>query len=142
LDLSLKDIIAKLFTGMPASEKPWIERLWVYSILLFLSFLTYANTLPNEFVFDDNPVIVRNPLIQDLRSIPTVFTTPYWIDGETHLYRPLTLTSFALNHAVGGLDPTGYHLLNIALHGLVVIGLYALGSRLGLSSRGTHLWAR
>jgi len=141
MDVPLKEIIAKLFAGTPASEGPWKERFWVYGILLLLSFVTYANTLPNEFVFDDKPVIVRNPLIQDLRSIPTVFTTPRWIDGETHLYRPVTLTSYALNHALGGLDPRGYHLLNIAVHGLVVICLYALGSRLGLSRTANFLSA-
>ncbi len=33
---------------------------------------------------------------------------------------PLLLTTLAINHAVSGLDPWSHHLVNIALHWLVV----------------------
>lgn len=106
-----------------------------------LSVLAYANTLPNELIFDDKPVILDNQLIRDFRSLPRIFTTPQWTYGETHIYRPIPLATFALNRAIGGVDPTGYHVLNIILHGFVVICLYVLGMRLSLSQTGNFLSA-
>ena len=130
-----------LFRGIPASTLSRTGRFWVYGILMAVSFVAYANTLPNELIFDDKPVILHNPLIHDLSSLSTAFVRPYWTHGESHIYRPFTLASFALSRAIGGYEPSGYHALNIFLHGLVAICLYVLGTRLGLSQTGNFLSA-
>lgn len=36
--------------------------------------------------------------------------------GSHGSYRPLCVATFRLNHLVGGLEPWGYHLVNVALH--------------------------
>jgi protein O-mannosyl-transferase len=50
--------------------------------------------------------------------------TPLVDSGSHGSYRPLCVLSFKLNHLVGGLKPSGYHLINTLLHclatGLVV----------------------
>jgi len=69
--------------------------------------------------------IVDNRLVRalDLRGI---FLTPSWW-GEpgrasyAPAYRPVTTLSFALNHALGGLDPLGYHAVNVLLHAAVCV---------------------
>ena len=104
--------------------------------MLVLCVIAYANSLGTEFVFDDLPVIVNNPLIGDSGSIPRIFKTPRWVVQDAGLYRPITLLTFHANHVAGGLNPFGYHVTNIALHTLVVLVLYALGLRLGLSWMG------
>ena len=48
------------------------------------------------------------------------------------LYRPITIISFAMNHALGGNAPAGYRAVNILLHGLASVLLLWLGLRLGL----------
>lgn len=53
----------------------------------------------------------------------SVFTNDFWgepiYSNTSHKsYRPLTILTFRWNYAIGGLDPTGYHLVNIVLHGL------------------------
>ena len=69
-------------------------------------------------------MIVENHLVRapDLRDL---LLTPSW--GEpgqasyNRQYRPLTTLSFALNHALGGLDPVGYHAVNVLLHAVVCV---------------------
>jgi hypothetical protein len=47
-----------------------------------------------------------------------------------HFYRPVTSLSFALDHAVWGLEATGYHLTDLLLLLACAIGVAALGRRL------------
>jgi len=53
----------------------------------------------------------------------SVFSNDFWgepIHSNTShkSYRPITILTFRLNYVIGGLDPIGYHLININLHGL------------------------
>ncbi|XP_010785959.1 transmembrane and TPR repeat-containing protein 2, partial [Notothenia coriiceps] len=71
-----------------------------------------------------------------------IFYDDFWGTLLTHSgshksYRPLCTLSFRLNHAVGGLEPWGYHLVNVALHGAVT-GLFTSLARLLL---GGGLWS-
>ena len=47
-----------------------------------------------------------------------------------HFYRPVTTLCFALDHAVWGLEPSGYHLTDLLLLLACAIGVAALGRRL------------
>lgn len=94
-----------------------------------LALLVFANTLGNGFTYDDNPIIVENPRVRDLSDVRGIWLTDWWasrLDDEQalspkrdRLYRPLTLFTFALNFAAGGLRPFGYHLVNVLLHAAV-----------------------
>ncbi|XP_031369309.1 protein O-mannosyl-transferase TMTC2 [Apis dorsata] len=42
--------------------------------------------------------------------------TPLSDRGSHGSYRPLCVATFRLNHLLGGLEPWGYHLVNVALH--------------------------
>lgn len=72
----------------------------------------YANSLHGPFVFDDLPAIRDNPSLQHLSS--ALF--PPSADGNTVGGRPLLNLSFAINHAIGGLDVRGYHVVNALIH--------------------------
>jgi hypothetical protein len=108
----------------------------VVLVLLFvLVTLAYANSLPNQFTFDDEVVIGRNPLIKHGHHLPTLLANDYWAGArdpasapyvKIGLYRPLVLLSYAANYAAGGLDPIGYHLFNVLLHFAVVWLIYLL----------------
>ena len=47
-----------------------------------------------------------------------IFTHPSWWGTHTKIttWRPLTTLSFAANYALGGVDPRGYHVVNVGLH--------------------------
>ncbi len=74
--------------------------------------LAYANSFRGPFVFDDTESIVQNRHIRHLASLQVL--SP---ERENPLAgRPLANISFAVNYALGGLEPGGYHALNLAIH--------------------------
>jgi protein O-mannosyl-transferase len=52
-------------------------------------------------------------------------------------YIPLTRLSWSLNHALGGMDPWGYHLVNVLLHAGNSLIFYAVARRL-LAAAGNN----
>ncbi len=96
-------------------------------LVALVALLAYANNLPNGFAMDDGYNVVDNALVRDLSNVPTFFTQPLGANADdaysrqinSGYWRPLVLTSYALDHAVWGLDPFGFHLTNDLLHALV-----------------------
>ena len=93
-----------------------------WKILLLIAVIStavYANSFRNSFHFDDQHYIVENPYIRDLKNIPSFFFSPQHSSFEkvfTSHYRPLLVTSYAINYAIGGLRPAGYHVVNLLFH--------------------------
>ncbi len=84
--------------------------------IVMIGFAAYSGSLGNGFTFDDYAVVVNNPVVGEGR-LSEVFSTGYWrAQPDAGHYRPLTILSFVLNHAAGGLKPFGYHLTNLVLH--------------------------
>ena len=82
--------------------------------LAVVTALSYLPVLDAGFLNWDDPVYVsQNPAIRDFswRTVVWAFTTFH--EGIWH---PLTWLSLALDHAVYGLDPRGFHLTNLLLH--------------------------
>jgi tetratricopeptide (TPR) repeat protein len=88
----------------------------------------YANSLNCGFAQDDVYVVTVNRAIRDLPHIYRVFAQPYWGIGheEQGTYRPVVNISLALNYAVHGFHPLGYHFVNLALHTINCWLLYGL----------------
>jgi protein O-mannosyl-transferase len=73
-------------------------------------------TLTYKFLnWDDPTYILKNPWINELtwENVRAVFTTPYFLN-----YLPLHLLSYMFDHAIWGLNPKGYHLSSVLIHGL------------------------
>lgn len=99
------------------------------SIVLFITAcLTYVNILPNKLFFDDEELIYRNTYVADLKYFPQYFTENMVAGaGKTsNMYRPVLLTSFAIDHLLWGNNPLGYHLTSIILHAANSILVYIL----------------
>ena len=91
------------------------------ALLLLVALLVYANTLFNDFSFDDEMYILRNQTVHSI--FPQAFFRPTRVNN---VLRPVTFASFALNWALEGARPFGYHLVNLLLHCAVVLLLYLL----------------
>jgi tetratricopeptide (TPR) repeat protein len=94
--------------------------------------IAYSNSFQAGLVFDNSSLIGQDPRIRQatLEHIASILTGAYRYDKPTAgLYRPLTTFSYLVNYAVfgNGSRPQGYHWLNLALHGLNVALVYALG---------------
>ena len=86
--------------------------------LVIVIALAYHNSLSVPFIFDDES-IVENFGERGLSATDVVI-------GST---RPLVQLSFAANYATGNLDVRGYHLVNIAVHALAAVVLFAIVRR-------------
>ena len=90
-------------------------------LIIFLwVFLVYSNALSISFHFDDNHHIERNFHIRKLSNIPSFFKYPKMFSANpiAKMYRPVLLTSYAINYSLHGNNVVGFHAVNIALHGL------------------------
>jgi tetratricopeptide (TPR) repeat protein len=82
--------------------------------LILLTFLAYLPALHCGFIWDDNLYVTQNPMLTDAHGLHEI-----WFSAHTQSqYFPLVYTTFRLEHALWGLNPFGYHLINILLHGL------------------------
>jgi len=90
--------------------------------VLFLAgaFLFFARSYTNYFVCDDYEFLGR----VDLRQVRQYFTKSWGYGNE---YRPLLVYSYAIDQALSGNNPIGYHLTNTALHtaDALLVGLLA-----------------
>ena len=96
------------------------------SAAFLLSVACYLNSLSGELVHDDIFAVRDN---QDLRSatpIAQLLRDDFW--GESmrspvshKSYRPLTVLTFRMNYVLHKLQPWGYHVINVLLHGLATI---------------------
>jgi tetratricopeptide (TPR) repeat protein len=119
---------------------------------LALTIAVYWPGLHGDFLFDDNPHIVKNDLVHIRSLAPNDLwqawnSSPFSFPGS----RPLAMLTFGVNHAVSGLDPFAFKATNLALHLLTGALLYLVCVRLGslfLTLRGgtfdegrVRLWA-
>jgi tetratricopeptide (TPR) repeat protein len=87
-----------------------------------LAALVYANSLLNEFAYDDLHIITENTEIHQLGNVPHALTQPYWpgdFGRQLGLWRPVTTGLLGLQYAVSGKNPTLYHAFNVILNALV-----------------------
>ena len=87
---------------------------WIVIGTLLLTFLAYAPSLANGFVdFDDPENVIDNYAIRDLNAtnLGHFFSAPL-----QYMYTPLVYLSYAVDFAIGELDPTAYHVTNLLLH--------------------------
>ena len=98
--------------------------LWIRAgLLVAVGALVYWNGLSGPFTFDDGPAVVFNDQIRRLWPLSDVLS-PMRPD-QPIAGRPIVSLSFAINYALGGLSPRGYHLGNIAVHVLCGVLLFA-----------------
>ena len=90
---------------------------WCWLILLGLMVLVYSGALQAGFFLDDIQAILFHPHVTDLG---TAFRKALVTD------RGMVNLTLAMNHALGGAEPWGYHLVNLVVHylnGLLLWGL-------------------
>ncbi len=127
---------------MSPNRRPEVFLIFVVAAVV----LVYLGSLDNSFHYDDGHSIQRNPHIRDLANLPRFFTDTslFSENPEYAMYRPLVLTSHALNYALGGPDPSGYIALNLAIHtaatALAFLVLLQLGGGLYGATLGALLF--
>lgn len=97
------------------------------ALAIAVAVLLYLPTLRGDFVYSDTTLLVRNPLIQDARYLPKLFTADLWAvnspDGKpwSNYWRPALSLWWSLHYHLFGLtETTGWHASNILLNALVL----------------------
>jgi len=111
-------------------RRPWI----LVSALGIVTFVLYCGTLSFEFVWDDWPQIVNNPIIRSWSNLPRAFTSDLWYHVARHqvYYRPLFVVWSMLNFSLFGLRPWGWHLGAVLLHMGAVASVFWLARKIGM----------
>lgn len=104
----------------PPVESDPLERYSTYFILwgFFLAgaVFLYWKALEAPFLFDDIYLIFKYSPVLDRHYL-----------GDILSYnRPLVLASYAANYVLGGINPYGYHLFQVLLHGANALLVFAL----------------
>lgn len=93
-------------------------------VLVLVGFTVFSNSISAPFTFDDDHAIVVN---EQIRDISTSLQPPE--PGSPLAGRPLVSLTFAVNYALGGLDPRGYRIVNIAIHVINALLVFAIAAR-------------
>ena len=84
------------------------------------SAIAFFPSFGGEFVSDDLNAIVNNEFVRGPNaSVGEIFQNFSWwgaTRGDAPGYRPLTTLTFALNHAMSGMNVANYHVTNILIH--------------------------
>ena len=103
------------------------------AVLCVLCLVIYSNSLTNGFVYDDEALIVNNPVIKYPKFLPLIFKRclyDYPGIGKVimfdKMYRPLQVLSYAVDYRIWKLNPSGFRLTNILLHLFNSILIYYL----------------
>src|SRR5947199_643282 len=91
------------------------SRLRIYSLALILCALTFVVYQPawnGGFIWDDDDYVINNELL----AAPDGLRQIWFSLNSPSQYFPLVYTTFRIEHALWGLNPSGYHWINLLLH--------------------------
>ena len=105
--------------------------IWPWLVIPAVVFLVYAPALWNGFVWDDQALVLRDPLIRSWRLVPDAFGHFLFLDANgSEFYRPVQRLSFLADYALNGFDPRVFHATSVLVHALAALALWRLGRRI------------
>jgi hypothetical protein len=96
------------------------------ALITILVALAYVDSINVPFHFDDAPNIVDNPIIKDFNYFTDVGCAAGLEKDDALHSRYIGYLTFFLNYRAGGLHVTGYHLVNMLIHFINALLVYAL----------------
>lgn len=127
--------------NLQSGPRPF-RRPWLPIVVATLALLLHAPSWSHPFVYDDVTAVRDHPLVRGDGGWFDVLRSPYWPADVSPdpLYRPLTIASFRLDHALFGGGAMGFHVINSVLHACVSVLIALLAKRLW-DSRGAGWFA-
>jgi tetratricopeptide (TPR) repeat protein len=102
-------------------------RAWIFALALAaVTILAYRPTWNGGFLWDDDVYVTNNELLTAPDGLRRIW---FSLDSPSQ-YFPLVYTTFRVEHALWGLNPTGYHWVNLLLHVANALLVWAVLARL------------
>lgn len=108
-----------LLPNLPLPNLP-IAGWWAIGLLFALVLLTYAPAMMAGFIWDDDQYVTDNIHLQTAGGLWRIWFEP----GATPQYYPLVFSTFWVECRLWGLNPAGFHVVNILLHALNAVLLF------------------
>jgi tetratricopeptide (TPR) repeat protein len=106
---------------------------WLAAIGLAIAIgIVFGRAVHSPFIFDDVGSIEKNSSIRSLWPLISTTGRPGPLNPVPELPtsgRPLVNLTFAMNYYFGGLDPFGYHAVNMVFHFLTALLVWAIVRR-------------
>jgi protein O-mannosyl-transferase len=100
------------------APRTWSGRDSMIGLLLFAALLlAYYPALHGGFLWDDDTYISANLALHTLAGLRAIWLDP----SATCQYYPLSFTFFWAIYQVCGLNPLGFHIVTLLLHGVAAI---------------------
>ena len=104
-------------------------RVCLFGLLLaVVTIFAYRPAWNGGFIWDDNKYVTNNDLLMAPDGLRRIW---FSLDSPSQ-YFPLVYTTFRLEHALWGLNPSGYHWVNILLHVANAFLLWRILARLNI----------
>jgi protein O-mannosyl-transferase len=103
------------------------RRAFIFALVLAaVTILMYRPAWNGGFLWDDDDYITNNELLTAHDGLRRIW---FSLDSPSQ-YFPLVYTTFRLENALWGLNPTGYHWVNLLLHAANALLVWAMLARL------------
>jgi hypothetical protein len=101
--------------------------LWA-SVIVLLVVMAYIPALKVGFVWDDDYYVTNNSTLRSWEGLGQIWVQPQ----STPQYYPLVFSTFWLEYHLWGLNPAGYHAVNVLFQAANALLLWLLLKRLGV----------
>ena len=97
-------------------------------LLAAMTLVAYVPAMGGGFIWDDDDYVQHNPTLRTVDGLGQI-----WFQlGATRQYYPMVHTSYWIEYRLWGLDPTGFHVVNVLLHALSAVLLWRVLTLLGV----------
>jgi protein O-mannosyl-transferase len=81
------------------------------AMIVLLTAVSYSTSLTNGFIWDDDDYVTNNFFLRSPEGLQDI-----WFSSKTPQYYPVIFTSFWIEYHLWGLNPVGYHAINLIFH--------------------------
>lgn len=99
----------------------WVTLRWA-AILVAITLLAYVPAIQGGFIWDDDDYVTENPTLNSFEGLRDIWLNP----SATVQYYPLVHSSFWIENHLWGLQPMGYHIVNVLLHSINALLLWRM----------------
>jgi protein O-mannosyl-transferase len=96
--------------------------------IITLAIVAHAPAIRAGFIWDDDAYLTANPYLLNGSGLHQI----WFRVGATNIYAPVLFTTLWIEQHLWGVNPLGYHLVNIALHAGCAVLLWAVFRKIGV----------